>query len=77
MDDICFDKVDLADEFKRPTQAMSRFRRLVLAAFFCSPEGTKDLGYIGNTPIAGDYPGPSVEALSHLNEVLAELGLSS
>ncbi|MDN4501502.1 gluconate 2-dehydrogenase subunit 3 family protein [Alteromonadaceae bacterium BrNp21-10] len=77
MDDISYDKSDLADEFRRATQAFSSFRRLVLAAFFCSPEGTKDLGYIGNIPIAGDYPGPTDEAMAHLQKVLGELGLSA
>jgi hypothetical protein len=48
----------------------------VLAAFFCTPEGCKDIGYLGNVPIAGDYPGPSDEAKAHLDQVLAELGLS-
>ncbi|NRA79786.1 MAG: gluconate 2-dehydrogenase subunit 3 family protein, partial [Pseudoalteromonas sp.] len=52
------------------------FKELVLAAFFCTPEGCKDIGYLGNVPIAGDYPGPSDEAKAHLDQVLAELGLS-
>ena len=53
-----------------------RSQELVLAAFFCTPEGCKDIGYLGNVPIAGDYPGPSDEAKAHLDQVLAELGLS-
>lgn len=51
-------------------------RTLVTIAFFASAEGTDDLGYIGNTPIEGDYPGPTPEAKAHLEAVLRDLGLS-
>jgi len=74
IDDIAFNTEHEA--FIRPASAFSRFRKLVLAAFFCSPEGTKDLGYQGNVPIAGDYPGPTEEAMAHLNQILGELKLS-
>jgi hypothetical protein len=76
IDDIAYQKDDLAEEFTRIVRAFSRFRKLVLAAFFCSPEGTKDLGYLGNVPIAGDYPGPTDEAMVHLNQILNELDLA-
>ncbi|MEC4725486.1 gluconate 2-dehydrogenase subunit 3 family protein [Shewanella sp. D64] len=76
IDDIAYTKADIIEEFARPTQAFSRLRRLILACFFCSPEGVKDMGYLGNVPIAGDYPGPTDEAMVHLNKVLDELGLS-
>jgi len=76
IDDIAFDKSDLPKQFVRITDAFSRLRQLVLAAFFCSPEGTKDLGYMGNVPISGDYPGPTDEAMEHLNQTLTELGLT-
>jgi hypothetical protein len=76
VDDIAYNKADLSAEFAKPMLAFARIRRLVLAAFFCSPEGTKDIGYLGNVPIAGDYPGPTDEAIQHLNQVLDNLGLS-
>jgi len=76
IDDIAYQKDDLAEEFTKISRAFSRFRKLVLAAFYCSPEGTKDLGYLGNVPIAGDYPGPTDEAMVHLNQVLNDLGLA-
>jgi len=76
VDDIAYQKDDLVPEFTKVADAFSRFRKLVLAAFFCSPEGTKDLGYMGNIAIAGDYPGPTDEAMLHLNQALDELGLS-
>ena len=75
IDDIAYQKDDLAEEYTRIVREFSRFRKLVLAAFFCSPEGTKDLGYLGNVPIAGDYPGPTDEAMVHLNQILNELDL--
>ena len=76
MDDIAYASDQTPARFKRIATAFGRFRGVVLAAFYCTPEGTKDLGYIGNTPIAGDYPGPTKEAYAHLEKVLAELGLT-
>jgi len=57
-------------------KAFSVLRNLVLAAFFSTPEGTKDIGYLGNVPIPGDYPGPTSEAMAHLAIELKKLGLS-
>lgn len=76
MDDIAFDKKEAAAQYHNAITAFSRFRKLVLAAFFCSPAGTKDIGYLGNVPIAGDYPGPTPEAVEHLDAILSDLGLS-
>ena len=52
-----------------------RFRWLAAGAFYTTEEGMADVGYIGNTPIAGEYPGPSDEAMAHLAGVLKQLGL--
>lgn len=76
IDDIAYDNAQTAAQFKRIANAFSHLRGLVVAAFFCTPQGTKDIGYVGNVPIAGDYPGPTAEAFAHLDKVLAELGLS-
>jgi hypothetical protein len=76
IDDIAFDRADLPAQFQRITQAFSRFRQLVMAAYCCSPQGSKALGYMGNVPIAGDYPGPSDEAKQHLDKILGQLGLT-
>lgn len=76
MDDIAYTKKDLPQQFHKIAHAFNRLRQLVVAAFFCSPEGTKDLGYVGNVAIAGDYPGPTDEAMKHLHKVLGKLGLS-
>lgn len=75
VDDIAYSNRDIPREFANIVPAFAAFRKLVLAAFFCSPEGTKDLGYIGNIPIVGDYPGPTEEAMAHLTLKLQELGL--
>jgi Gluconate 2-dehydrogenase subunit 3 len=62
---------DLADgvEFFR------RFRYLAVGAFYSTPDGMRDAGYVGNVAIAGPYPGPSDEAMAHLEGVLQKLGL--
>lgn len=73
VDDIAWH--DTADEFRRAASAFDRLRSIVLAAFYCSPEGQSDLGYLGGKAIAGDYPGPTREAEQHLAEVLAALQL--
>ena len=54
---------------------IARLRTLIAGAYFSSPEGAHELGYVGNRPIAGDYPGPSNAAMNHLNELLDQLGL--
>ena len=57
-------------------KAFGRFRYLSASAYFASEEGAYWLGYRGNEPITGDYPGPSDEALTHLKNALEPLGLS-
>ena len=52
-----------------------QFRTLTLSAFFATEVGRADIGYIGNVPIVGEYPGPTPEALAHLEAALAGLGL--
>lgn len=60
--------VDLEEFFQR-------FRFLAVGAFYTTEAGIEDIGYIGNAPIAGEYPGPSDEAMAHLAGVLGQLGL--
>lgn len=52
-----------------------RFRYLSVGAFYTTEAGMEDVGYIGNVPISGEYPGPSEEAMAHLAGVLKQLGL--
>jgi hypothetical protein len=75
IDDIAFDNAQTKPQFQRIAKAFALLRGLVVAAFFATPEGTKDIGYVGNTAIGGDYPGPTPQAKAHLDKILTELGL--
>jgi Gluconate 2-dehydrogenase subunit 3 len=63
--------------YERPAQFFARLRGLMLAGFYSLPEGIADIGYKGNTPTLGMYPGPTPEAMAHLNANLAKLGLKT
>jgi hypothetical protein len=52
-----------------------RFRYLAVGAFYTTEAGVADIGYVGNVPITGEYPGPSEQAMAHLAGVLDQLGL--
>ena len=58
-----------------PGEFFARFRFLAVGAFYTSEAGIEDIGYIGNVPIGGDYPGPGDEAMAHLAGVLEQLDL--
>lgn len=75
VDDIAW--LDADEPFRQPAAAFDRLRAIIVAAFFCTPEGSADLGYVGGKVIAGDYPGPSEEAERHLAEILDALGLEA
>jgi hypothetical protein len=51
-----------------------RFRRLTIGAYYTTPEGFKDVGYIGNVPRTSD-PGPSAEVKAVLERELTKLNL--
>lgn len=77
------DATALLDDIAVPSSAapdlgdfFERFRYLSVGAFYTTEAGTDDIGYIGNVPIGGNYPGPSDEAMAHLAGVLEQLGLS-
>jgi hypothetical protein len=72
-DDIAF-KGKIKPGLGRPAFFFARMRGLMLGGFYSRPEGMKDIGYIGNAPMES-YPGPSDEALTHLNTALAGLGI--
>lgn len=68
----------LADAAKADPQGrafLDRMKFLTTGAYYTSEPGVEELGYIGNTPLEGDYPGPTKEALAHLDTVLASLNL--
>jgi hypothetical protein len=54
---------------------LQRMKFLTTGAYYTSAEGVEELGYVGNEPLEGDYPGPTPEALAHLDGVLAALKL--
>lgn len=58
-----------------PIRFFATLRSLAAGAYFSSPQGIRELGYQGNVPLIGDYPGPSDAAMTHLNDLLDELGL--
>lgn len=63
-------------DLEGPRQFFDGLRRLVTGAYYTSPAGVQELGYQGNVPIAGDYPGPTDEAMAHLSKQLDKLGLT-
>ena len=73
IEDIAYSKKEVSKALKPAVKFFAKLRTLVLGGYFCSKEGWADIGYIGNIPIAGDYPGPTDEAMAHLNRVLADL----
>lgn len=77
VDEIAFTQRPVPDSLQRPTAFFSMFRQLVVGAYVTSPAGMQYLGYQGNVPIAGDYPGPTPEAMTHLHALLNDLGLKS
>ncbi|QFU76873.1 gluconate 2-dehydrogenase subunit 3 family protein [Halioglobus maricola] len=75
-DDIAYEEAESKLQYAYISRVFDGLRTLASIAYFSSPEGVKDMGYVGNVPIAGDYPGPTPEAMQHLEKALAELGLS-
>lgn len=61
---------------EKQADAFNTFRTLATSAYFASEEGEAWIGYMGNQPITGAYPGPTPEALKHLREAMKPLGLT-
>ena len=74
LDDLAGSVVDPMVPPKR-VAFFRRFRYVSVGAYYSTAVGAADVGYIGNVPINGEYPGPSDEALEHLANALDELGL--
>lgn len=66
----------IAPAHARAGAFFASLRTLVMLGYYTTPEGEQDLGFVGNTPIEGVYPGPDGEPLRHLEGQLARLGLS-
>ncbi len=60
-DDICYEpKAKLG--FAVPAKFFARFRDLTAGGFYTTPEGTKDIKYVGNVALA-TFDGPPIEVL--------------
>ena len=66
-DDICH-APDAKAEHAAGAKFFARFRDLTAGGYYTTPAGMKDVGYIGNTPLA-EFTGPP-------REVLEKLGLA-
>lgn len=72
-DDIAF-SAKVKPGFEKPASFFANVRRLTLKAYYSTEEGWAQLGYMGNTPTEGPYPGPTPEAMAHIQQVIARLG---
>jgi hypothetical protein len=59
--------------FEKPAAFFANLRRLTLRAYYSTEEGWAQIGYMGNTPSEGAYPGPTPEAMAHIQRVIATL----
>lgn len=74
LDDIAF-KASAKPDFEKPAAFFNRFRSLTLGAYYTTPEGWAEIGYIGNQPATGPYAGPTPEAAAHIKGVIEGMGL--
>jgi Gluconate 2-dehydrogenase subunit 3 len=63
-DDICYEPNALP-KFARAAGFFARYRDLTVGAFYSTPPGWKDIGYIGNVPLT-KFEGPPAELLQKL-----------
>jgi hypothetical protein len=75
-DSIAF-KANIKPGYERAARFFARLRSLLMGGFYSLPDGMKDIGYMGNAPMTGDYPGPTPEAMAHLNAALTKLGIKT
>jgi hypothetical protein len=66
-----------AAKMAAPVAFMDKLRYLFVLGFYSLPEGKADMGFIGDQPTPGDYPGPNPEALAHFADMLDRMGLKS
>lgn len=57
------------------SSAFHRLRGLIVGGYCTTPEGKAAIGYQGNTPVIGEWPGPTDEAIAHLRDLLKTLKL--
>jgi hypothetical protein len=63
-DDICFPQ-QASPGFLVAAKFFDRFRYLTAGGFYTTPEGMKDIGYVGNVPLTS-FAGPPPEVLQRL-----------
>lgn len=63
-DDICHEP-DAKAEFKQAAKFFAKLRDLTAAGFYTTPQGMKDIGYVGNVPLA-TFDGPPAELIKRL-----------
>jgi hypothetical protein len=63
-DDICHEPA-AKPEFKKAAQFFRKFRDLASGGYYTTKEGMKDIGYVGNVPLA-TFDGPPPEVLKKL-----------
>jgi hypothetical protein len=63
-DDIC-PGPNAKKELEHITGFFSRYRTLIAAGYYTTPQGMRDLGYVGNVPLA-KFDGPPKEVLKKL-----------
>lgn len=73
--DLLTDQSKAPADLQKPAGFFARLRSLTVGAYYSSEAGIADIGYVGNEPLEGDYPGPTPEALAHLKTALDGLNL--
>jgi hypothetical protein len=63
-DDICY-VPKAKPEFAKPAQFFKKFRDLTAGGYYTTPEGMRDIGYVGNVPTVS-FEGPPPEVLKKL-----------
>jgi hypothetical protein len=63
-DDICYVSTAAA-RFKRAAEFFAKFRDLTASGFYTTPEGMKDIQYMGNVALT-KFDGPPPEVLAYL-----------
>jgi Gluconate 2-dehydrogenase subunit 3 len=63
-DEICFE-AKAKPAMKKSAQFFARFRDLTADGFYTTPEGMKDIQYLGNVPLT-KFDGPPPEVLAYL-----------
>jgi len=63
-DDICY-APKAKPEFGAAAQFFAKFRNLTAGGFYTTPQGWRDIQYIGNVPLP-TFEGPPPEVLAHL-----------